>query len=54
VTHKDPQFVTMSSVAGIFATGDCVDEIYRQAIVAAGDGARAGLDAERWLKEQSP
>lgn len=50
VTGKNPTYLSMSSVPGIFAAGDCVDETYRQAIVAAGDGAKAGLDAERWLK----
>ena len=53
ITSKDPRFVTMTSVPGIFAAGDCVDDIYRQAIVAAGEGAKAGLDAERWIKENS-
>lgn len=51
ITGKDGHFTTMSSVLGIFAAGDCVDDNYRQAVVAAGDGCRAGLDAERWLKE---
>jgi len=52
VTGKNPEYATMSSVPGIFAAGDCVDDVYRQAIIAAGDGAKAGLDAEKWLKEQ--
>jgi thioredoxin reductase (NADPH) len=50
---KDPTFLSMSSVPGIFAAGDCVDDVYRQAIIAAGDGARAGLDAERWLRTRN-
>jgi thioredoxin reductase (NADPH) len=50
ITGKDLQYPNMSSYPGIFAAGDCVDVIYRQAIIAAGDGARAGLDAEKWLK----
>lgn len=43
-------FETMTSTEGIFAAGDCVNEKHRQAIIAAGDGAKAGLDAENWLE----
>lgn len=47
--HNIHPFETMTSIEGVFVAGDVSDKVYRQAVVACGDGCKAALDANNYV-----
>lgn len=50
--HFNFHYPSMTSATGIFAAGDCVDHVYRQAATAVGMGVAAELEIEKYLEEK--
>ena len=51
ISKKGKEFETMTSIEGVFVAGDAHDKIYRQAVVASGDGCKAAMDANNYIND---
>lgn len=51
IKHPHTKFETATSISGVFVAGDATDKVYRQAVVACGDGCKAALDVIKYLEE---
>jgi thioredoxin reductase/glutaredoxin len=54
VNNPIPTFSTSTSIQGVFAAGEVADDTYRQALTASSEGAKAAIDAQRYLRFIGP
>ncbi|KAL3779712.1 hypothetical protein ACHAW5_004558 [Stephanodiscus triporus] len=54
INNPIPTFSTSTSIQGVFAAGEVADDTYRQALTASSEGAKAAIDAQRYLRFMGP